>query len=1050
MLDVNTMERAKEYVDEIRWRLDVMQYRSRYNIDTGVYKKLPTRVRRFANGIPTDIVSYVLEELNKVREITGLAFNGEEVEGAYRITTSQVKKDDSLKTGRDATYTLIQDLLLCGEPDTYEIGDSSACSGVTTSEYYWDEAAVKECPAGGQGVTYRIRDVQRDSGTDLFSFCVQKSEAVTQHMVEAVTECSDDSQVTTELWDNVYGEPGDWYWDSVVHDGAAIDIPKPCSSAQGTVVKIDYDENDDCTFKIKVTRTTSKVSGSFSEDGNKGCEFLRIRDQYQRRDMDLVRNASKSLSYNGLEYSNGKVTQYESKENSDGTWDNRVTTTLERRVKKSTVQYTVGPRFTVVSWTDTNVTEAANALPATYSYGSYKYTKTPGGLYTNEYAGYVPNLEKYGYSCEDTAYLHTHGTEESVSNSEFPTGDTHVVEAHDGIVSSTTYQKDDSTGIVSKRTQVREEHTVENAKRTVANTLLGRVVEYTHRSWDAPLGEPEVGSGVIATAEYVITDGHRYDVTWKEFEKAPAGITLSTSCAKTVFAHEDMTDLTADEVGACVEDADGGVHRRAVFTVDPQTGAIRRQELVHTELPFDFSSVQKTSTPRATTLRYVHRNTSMVAQDLKDTQISAGASEHRTTNDGKSVDVERTEVTPNVGAVLREQCQVETASHTHLTEKVMDADAELKASASSGNGKYYQQEVSVDDQNVKIQRDTSVREFEHEFGSRTHEDALQAYQIIEHTSSDVNLGDPKWPSGAGFVTDESGSPVGTANLVSAASSPFNDKRTTSRIVSGANSRATAAQMSEAITAEKLITGGGFQRGRQVVTDSELTKGGRFKTKEYRYFAKPHKWLDDIASDTYHSYVWNFRNLTQEQVEELVKDVVQKSAAVNIDDRNVHPFIRRSLNDYGLFDGTTGYEESHARQNWFNSTSSGKNSEIEEVPFTITHSWEEKSVHIRPVTELNPLSTRYVANIPAVFLVQITWTRYRSGWGVGSSSLSAAINNKKFFASPSISYDPKSQMFRATYADQQRTTIELVAGKNLPDTASATQLVGNGTNIDKLS
>lgn len=1048
MLDVNIMERAKEYVSEIRWRLEVMQYRSRYNIVTGVYKKLPTRIRRFANGIPTDIVSYVLEELNKIREFTGLTFNGEEVEGTYRTTVSQVKKDDSLKTGGDATYTIIQDLLLAGEPDTYEIGDSSACSGVTTSEYYWDEATVKECPAGGQGVTYRIKDVQRDSSTDLFSYCVQKVEAVTQHMPETVTECSDDSQVTTELWDNVYGEPGDWHWDSVVHDGSSISVPKPCSAEQGTVIKIDYDENDDCTFKVRVTRTTSKVSGTL----DKGCEFLRVRDQYQKQDMDAVRNASTSLSYNGVEYSGGKITKYESKENDDGTWDNRVTVTTERAVDKSTVQRTVGPRFTVVNWTDSNVSYAAENLPSAYSYGYYKCTKTPGGLYTNEYAGYLPNLERYGYSCEDTAYLHTHMSEESVKDSEFPAENTHVVEAHDGIVNSTTYQKDDTTGIVSKRTQVREEHTVENAKRTVTNTLLGRTVEYTHRSWASPLGEPVAGSGVIATAEYVITDGRHYDVTWREFERAPAGVSLSVSCSKTVFDHEDMTDTTADHVGACVDDADAGVHRRSIFTVDPQTGSIRQQEVVHTELPFDFASVQKTATSKSTTLKYLHRHSMTVAQDLKDVQLAVGQSENRTTNNGNSVDVERTEVTANSGAILHDQCQVDSSAHVHQTESVLEDGSAVKASASSGGGEYTQEEVSVDDQGIAVKRETATREFEHEFGSRTHEDVMQAYQIIEHTSSDVNLGDPQWPSGAGFQSDESGSPVGAANLISAASSPFNDAATTVKNVSGTSYRAVAAQMSEAITAEKLITGGGFQRGRQVVTDSELTKGGRFKTKEYRYFAKPHKWLDDISSDTYHSYVWNFRNLTQAQVEELVKDVVKKSASANIEDCNVHPFIRRSLNDFGLYDGTTGFEESHARKSWFNSTKSSDEEEEEEVPFEIKYTWEEKSVHIRPVTELNPLSTRYVGGQTSVFLVQITWTRYRSGWGVGEASLKSAVNNKKFFASPSISYDPNSKMFRIVYADQQRTTIELVTGEKLPENGASNQkLIKEGTQqIDKLS
>jgi hypothetical protein len=1026
MFDVNAEERAKEYVGDIRWRLEVMQYRSRYNMKTGEYKKLPTRVRRFSNGIPTDIVSYVLEELNRTKVFTGLVFNGEEVEGKYRTSSSQIRKDDSLKTGGDATYTIIQDLLLCGEPDVYEFGDSSACSGVSTSEYRWDEAEVEACPDGGQGVTYRIVDVQRDSSTDLFSYRVQKNVAVTQHLPAVTSECSDDSTTTVELWDNLYGEPGDWHWDSVVHGGKAAKIPAPCSESKGNLVSIDYSENDDCTFKVRVTRRTSKASGTQTA----GAEFLRIRDRYQRKTMDLVKNAVTHLPYEGVEYKDGVITQYESVENDDQTWNNRVTVTTEREVKMSEYEYRVSPRFTQKTWTDTNVPDAATGIPEGFSYGSYKTTKTPGGLYTNEYSGYVPNLETFGYSCEDTAYLHTHVNESTVDDADFPGEGEHVAAAADGVVNSESYQKDESTGLVTKRSTVREEHAVEWAKRKVTSGLLGRMVEYTNRSWTSPLTEPALGGGTFASSEYTVTDGYRYDVSWSEFEKAPAGAVVGTECSKTAFAHVDQKETTADEVGECVEEAGGGVYRRRVFSVDTQTGVVRQTETLHEELAFENAVVTKTNTPKAVVTKTTDRNVTGPASELLGRTLSTGASERVSTNDGKSVDVERTTVAANVGAVLRNSCQVDASSHTHQKDTVVNASSP-SASASAGKGVYRQEEVSLDDQGVATKRSTETTEYEHEFGVRINENAVEAYQVVENTSSDVNVGDPAWPKGAGFEAKESGSTRGSASSIASARSPFNDKSTSAKMTYGVT-RPSKAQIAEFITTEKLASGGGFARGRQIITDSELTKGGRFRTKEHRYVAKPQKWLDDISSDTYHKYVWHFRNLTQAQVEEIVKDVVQASAKENTGDNNVHPFINRELNNYGLFDGTAGYEESHARAAW--KTTGGGHSEsddIEEVAFQQFGTWKEKLVSIQPVTQLNPYAADYVGGVSPMFVAKVTWTTYKGGYGVGKGSFASAISSLgsggKMWASPSISFDVSTQQYKIVAAVEQKTSIEVIVG-----------------------
>ena len=281
--DLDQEARAREWLaaSECKWRLQTMQMRGRYNPKTGEYRRLPDRLRRFLNGTPVGMVHVALETLVKSAPYRSPVYNWEyDASLLYRPTVTSIVKDGTPQASntKDATYTIIQDLRLCTDDDDW-IGflDGSECSRVSSAEYKWDEAEIEDCPPAGQGVSWQIVNVSRDSETDLFSYTVRKSVAVTQHSPETTVKCSDRVYSTLETWDNVYGAPGEWRWDSELNGGGPISIPNPCDAETGVSIDVDYSENQDCTYKFSVRRTYA--------DELPGAAWSRQMDQYRIQDM---------------------------------------------------------------------------------------------------------------------------------------------------------------------------------------------------------------------------------------------------------------------------------------------------------------------------------------------------------------------------------------------------------------------------------------------------------------------------------------------------------------------------------------------------------------------------------------------------------------------------------------------------------------------------------------------------------------------------------------------------------------------------------------------
>lgn len=1044
MVDSNAKSTAEKIAAELIWRLEVLQHRGRYNVKTGEYRQLPTRIRRFANACPTDIVADVIDALIKMAPYTRVVFNGEDDPSLkYRPTMTSIRKDDSLKSteGSKGTYTIIQDLLLEDEfGDVYAAGDSSSCSQVVTSTYYWDEADIAECPQGGQGVSYQVVGVSRDHETDLFSFQVRKVQAVTQHLPERVVECDDERSKTQEVWDNVYtddtGETRVYKMDDVVHGGEAIEIPDPCDDAEtGQRISVSVSENPDCTLKIAIERVTAKF--------DVWSEYSRYKDQFNHRSMDLWNNVLPvEGDKDGIDYdrNEGTKTTVEVKDNGDGTVNRRVTVEKDLTVYEVEKSTTRTPRYTEVSWTDKSQMDPATALPQGYKYGTWKSVKTAVGRYDNTYTGYELVTDALGYQCNDTAFLHTHSNTES--STVYPDPETCVPVAKGGIVTTYDIAKDER-GVVTKTTRTQTEHEYESFRRTVQSTLLGRVVRIYSKSMSKPLDEPQEGS--IGMAEYAVTDGRLYDTVSETFVLNQANIELGAACRRTVFEHEDSKEVTTPEMGEHVTEAGNGFFRTTRYAKDVNTGAIRRTADMTEELQFYSAEVVKRVTPKHTMLQVTNRNTRLKASDLKTDELEVGHAETRKTNPGGSVDQVLTNVVVNKGAELAAQCDLTVLQHSHQKETVLDDDAKVEAGKTleAGEGYSRTEVVSVDDDNVKTSRVRETYEFNHEYGSRVDEDALAARQVIEETSSEKNVGDVDG-KGETFSSVDQSSDKGEATALADAPSSIFDVNTQGkgRIASSSSAR---AGLAECITTGRLVTGGDFKRGIQYTAESAVTDGGHFHTKRHKDVPKPQKWLDAALIDEGGGhYTWQFRNLTEDQVKDLVKDSLRVADGASNETGGfyssfkAHPFVRRSLNEYGLYDGQCGFEAS--TQTFGSDSGWGKKRKIEEVAAEVIAEWTEVSCTIKPVSQLDPNAPDYAVGGNSFFYVQVTRATYHHVVGVGKNMLHNYCAAGAFWASPSIQISPDSESFSVVACVKQTTDIHMVKGAVLSESPQDDTLV----------
>lgn len=1163
MIDANELERAKAYAESIVWRLETLQSRSRYNIDTGELKRLPTRLRRFSNGIPQDNVASTLAALEAMAPYRGVVYNGEDdLDREYRPTVTLIRKDNSMRSGGDATYTIVQDLLLAGELDTYSAGDSSSCSQVSDTEWHWDEGEIAECPQGGQGVSYRVENVSRSSENDLFSYAVRRTRAVTQHMPAMTVACSDDGFTTVETWDNVYGGPGAFRWDPVVHDGGPLDVPNPCTGTQGLLVKVQVQENPDCTFRVSVERTTSRVGD--------GDEYMRYRDRYKAQSMDLVSHAAAPLPKAGVEYSDGAVTRYEVKRNEDGTYENRTTVETEREVAGSTVLRRITPFRAVDERTDTNMPSPASGLLPGYTYGSYESVKTPGGLFTNRYVG-IENLRTdIGRGCRKTAFQHDHSAEETVQS--LPS-QSHVSDAGGGRVSETRYRVDaegtvvktstdtweireaDSAGgrtltaryEIVKRTDTnmasrasglpsgfqygsfqyqmtpgkwyvneyvgyrarrldimrshtadvfRHEDTVENTAdglpdiphtaagggtvttdearldengvatvvhRTVKElpvkssskevAVTPRAVITRRTDTNVPARATALPSGRFGTFKYTTTPGGLYVNEYLTVEMNP-GEKSQKSRTRDAFREEHVDAESREDLGAVpdhVVEANGGVITRMDGRVDDQ-GVVTVTTTEVRELAVANAEVKLVRTPRGVVQTIRHRNvdgrpaSELAGQAGGFMGRAPGTAEERTTNPGRTTDVVTTRFDPASGLRTSDACQVTSTEHTHRTSEVLPAGAEVKAgtAARAGGGRHTSEEIAIKEDGAKVRETVEVTEHNRVYGSRIHEDALQSYRVVDRTSDATNIGDADHNSGVG---DAGHSGPGQAGNPSSLRTPPKFQTKDDKVSHSENHNSGAMiELTGELTLDPAAPRSGFSRGNHVDQDSELTRGGRFRTKDYQFIARPHKWKDFIKTEHYVHLKWTFRNLTAKEIEPLVQEVVKEADRYSYGTFTVRPDVNRAINDFGLYDGTVSFVASSPASVGSGTTGRRAIPASERAGATKIDDWWEKSISIVPVTPLNP--EEYSGD--AWFRVNVEWRHLEQGWGRGEQEYRNYLQekNKSFWADSRHSYNVESQLFTYTRVLERKIYVYLQKGAAVG--ADAEKPILNNSEINSLS
>lgn len=600
--DASKAARANEWLEMVRskWRLQTMQHRCVFNNETGALKRLPTRIRRFLNGTPVDLKSEVLARLQEMAPYKSPVFDCEIDEDlVYRPVNTFIRKDGPEHTtgGKDPTYTIIQDLILNDEAgDLFGVRDESNCAQTGRTEYHWDEPTVQECPTGSQGVVYQITDISRDRETDLFSYRIREVHALTTHTPAHTVECDARRRTTVEAWDNVYGEPGAFRWDAARSNGETLQIPESCRQPDGTGVKVDVQRNPDCTYRVTVQTVEAKTDA--------GQQFSIYRDQYKTNSSERTLNAFAPLPRQGVNYASGTITRYTSERNEDGTWNNTTETEKERAVPASTTEVRRTPRGTLTTRVDTN--QASPATGISSQFGSWKATKTPGGLFTNEYLTYTRTLvNNLGLMCSDTLFMKTHESQSSVT--EVPKGSHHVPAASNGKVTTWTYDTD-AEGFVTKRERTEQEHEVQNAVQRRSWGFLGRTDGYTHRSVAAPAPNLLTSNIVGRTVEIRRTNGGLYDVDVQTFT-AIAGQNLGVDCSRTLYqhVHETSTSGNTVETGDTTQAGDGKTYR-TTSTADPSTGAVTTRTQVTTENPVSDSRGTVRTTAHGKEIRITQTN----------------------------------------------------------------------------------------------------------------------------------------------------------------------------------------------------------------------------------------------------------------------------------------------------------------------------------------------------------------------------------------------------------------------------------------------------------
>ena len=574
---------AKDFIDRANggtgptgtWRLEVLQ--KRFSPKAG--REIPIRIRRFLKGIPWAQVHDAIRYLISQAPYEGIIYNGVELDGKYRPTLTQWRRDDQEQVGGNAqgSYTLIQDLIEVTDGDKLDTVSADSCSETEETTWVWDAPEIEELPYdGSQGVTYAIRQVRRnEDGT--FDYAIVRQVAKTKFSGWIVTECDEYSRVSVKVFDNVYGglSDGDPFTDGTT----VLPIPAPCETNDGTLVQVSVARNPDCTFRVTVQKTEAKLNVEKSSETRKGLRGvvtsettvatnplpetgLELGEQVrnERRpdglyDVTHVKVSRESVGDIGsscgrtvFEHQHaetrneavrpedeadfaggGKTYQVQARATEEGTWD--VTRTKTTEIARTGAQKTKQKTLRGITETTVDRNVDNNDVTVTNIGDRVSVEMTPGGKYNRTVTKVSKeNVGDIGSSCETTVFEHRHVESENVAS--------RPEKEADFAGGGKTYQvqsraTEEGTWDVS-RTTVEEAKDV-TAQHVMRKTLRGVTeITVTRSTSDSSVSVSEIGDEVRVEQ----TPGGLWNRTETHASHEAVGV-IGKSCSSTPVVHTD-------------------------------------------------------------------------------------------------------------------------------------------------------------------------------------------------------------------------------------------------------------------------------------------------------------------------------------------------------------------------------------------------------------------------------------------------------------------------------------------------------------------------------
>lgn len=687
----NAAAAAREWIESARerWRVQILARRTRVTKD-GV-KTMPSRLRRFVEGLPWPYVKPAIDYLLSTAPYTGIVANGVDFGTPYRPTLTVWQRDaQQTATGAkganvgDATYTLVQDLIEADSRDVYTVGTSSSCSETVVSDYVWDASDVEELPQGSMGVTYQIAGVHRnDDGT--FDYAVVKRTALTQHSGPTVTEDNAVRRVSVETWDNVYVDAdGRFCDDSWTPIPGLVSGVSAGADGSRTETKVAVGgENPDCTLRITATVETSKPA-----------EVRRLTSENQFQDLEETERAGQVEPLGDApDASGGTVMRHESRLRPDGSYDTTVHRETEQEVVEALVEVSKGRRGVKRVVRSDNQADPGSTQVRAFGQ-SVRVEKTPGRRYTNTVTTFDADVSaRVGESCRRDLYKHDHTEVRGAKSVDIG----HVAEASDGVVSSAETNMDDDGAILKTvRTETELEVSGSNVVYRTGRTGVTSVVKDTATAASIPSAPIYNLADVGQVTEYERTPGRRVTVTRTTHRRPQSDTAVSVTCSSDALVHKTQTDealasapgLTESQVHTTPGD---GVSTQTTIRVDDQGGFMR--ETVTTQEQDVVAEKTFERKPRGTVTTVVYNSTSRDAAMPEKVGISSAT----LTPGNRYRLMERTVTTDSV--LDSAFCERDVFLHTHdavsYGTEVFDDDTD-----SPGEGRYSSREATMDSDGI--------------------------------------------------------------------------------------------------------------------------------------------------------------------------------------------------------------------------------------------------------------------------------------------------------------------------------------------------------------